>query len=94
MILKAGEALIVPEFYMVVEACLGGEAGGSGSDMVSYPFLLQSRTTKFVNEVWSNGYVTGKRQTYYFVCLPFGTWSNCFFLFEFPCRSAVKHWNF
>lgn len=60
--LKAGEVLIVPEFYMVMEACLGGEVGGSGSDMVSYPFLLESRTAKFVNEVWSNGYVTGNWQ--------------------------------
>lgn len=61
--LKAGEVLIVPEFYMVMEACLGGEVGGSGSDMVSYPYLLQSRAAKWVNEVWSNGYVTGNWQS-------------------------------
>ena len=49
--LRAGKVLIVPDGYMVLEACLGGEVGVPSSDMVSYPFLLQSSATGWMNEV-------------------------------------------
>ena len=45
--IHAGEVLVVPEGYMIMEACLGDH----DADVISYPFLLKGKVNNYLEQV-------------------------------------------
>ena len=106
--LKAGEVLIVPEFYMVMEACLGGRswwvwlrhgiipifATISCCQMGEWGVVKRIRNWQLA----VNNYFVWFVMFSIFLIVDFGPLIldliKCIFSFEFPCRSAMIQWIF